>query len=211
MDKPQLYDLWLSLFAPLNLAEKEIKKVWKYLLKQYGGKGRAYHNLTHISSMMSLWRTHKAIFEDTDILAFSIFFHDIIYNPLRKDNELKSAEYASTILQNAGVEQERVQHCYQQILLTKSHQGPDLTQDAKYLLDFDLEILGRDWEDYETYTQQIRREYRIYPWPLYKKGRKAVLHHFLELPTLYQTPIFQESLESKARENLQKELDILSS
>ncbi|MEL6191236.1 MAG: hypothetical protein AAFR66_04270 [Bacteroidota bacterium] len=211
MDKPQLHELWLSLFTRLDLEEKEAEKVWQYLLKQYGSKGRAYHNLTHISSMMSLWKTHQAEFEDEDILAFSIFFHDIIYNPLRKDNELKSAEYASTILQKAGVQQERIQHCYQQILLTKSHQGPDLTQDAKYLLDFDLEILGRDWEAYEEYTQQIRKEYRIYPWLLYKQGRKAVLHHFLELPTIYQTPIFQKSLESKARENLQKELGILSS
>ena len=211
MDKPQLHELWCTLFAPLNLGEKEIEKVWQYLLKQYGGKGRAYHNLTHIGSMMSLWQTHQAEFEDAEILAFSIFFHDIIYNPVRKDNELKSAEYASAILQKAGVDQQRVQNCYQQILLTKSHQGPDLTNDTKYLLDFDLEILSREWETYETYTQQIRREYRIYPWPLYKKGRKAVLTHFLELPAIYQTPIFQESLESKARENLQKELDILSS
>ncbi|MEM8900794.1 MAG: hypothetical protein AAGC85_21960 [Bacteroidota bacterium] len=211
MDKPQLHELWIALFAPLDLEEKQIENVWLYLLKQYGGRGRAYHNLTHISTMMSLWQRHKVAFQDSDILAFSIFFHDIIYNPLRKDNELKSAEYASTILQKAGVDQERTQHCYQQILLTKSHQGPDLTQDAKYLLDFDLEILGRDWEAYEVYTQQIRREYRIYPWPIYKKGRKAVLKHFLELPHIYQTPHFQQSLESKARENLKKELHILSS
>ena len=78
--------------------------------------------------------------------------------------------------------------------------------DNAYLLDFDLSILGSDWDSYRNYTIQIRKEYKIYPDFMYKSGRKKVLQHFLERETLYFTEAYQVTHENRARENLKKEL-----
>ena len=81
--------------------------------------------------------------------------------------------------------------------------------DNAYLLDLDLSILGTDWEIYNKYTQNIRKEYKIYPDILYKPGRKKVLKHFLERDSLYFTERFKTKFEKQARNNLIQEIDML--
>jgi predicted metal-dependent HD superfamily phosphohydrolase len=60
------------------------------------------------------------------------------------------------------------------------------------------------------YTKQIRAEYAIYPDLLYNLGRKKVLKHFLEMPSIYKTPPFQVLYEAQAKANLGKELAAIS-
>ncbi|MFT4664033.1 MAG: putative metal-dependent HD superfamily phosphohydrolase [Polaribacter sp.] len=78
------------------------------------------------------------------------------------------------------------------------------------LLDFDLEILSRDWKDYELYTQQIRKEYWMYPGPIYRKGRREAMQHFLEREYIYQSELFRTEGEEKARANIVAEIKSLS-
>ena len=93
---------------------------------------------------------------------------------------------------------------------SKKHQVIlDKNSDNAYLLDFDLSILGKDWETYKNYTQQVRQEYKIYPDFLYNPGRKKVLLHFLERETLYFTESYKTQFENKARENIKRELETL--
>jgi predicted metal-dependent HD superfamily phosphohydrolase len=82
-------------------------------------------------------------------------------------------------------------------------------QDNAHLLDLDLSILGTDWETYQKYIHNIRKEYKIYPDFMYKPGRKKVLKHFLDRETLYFTDDFRNKHEVKARENLKREIKLL--
>jgi len=82
-------------------------------------------------------------------------------------------------------------------------------EDTNYLLDADLSVLGKDFETYLKYTQNIRKEYSIYPDFLYKPGRKKVLKHFLELESIFKTEYFKEKYEARAKENIAKELQLL--
>ena len=142
---------------------------------------------------------------DYDSILFSIFYHDIIYKATSKDNEEKSAELAKTRLEKLNIPSEKITRIYNQILATKSHKKSK-DSDTNFLLDADLAILGQDWEMYENYTQQIRKEYSIYPDFMYKPGRKKVLTHFLEFDEIFKTDYFKEKYEVNARLNIQREL-----
>lgn len=54
---------------------------------------RYYHNLEHLDDMLEQINSLDIQGEDYDKLIISALFHDIIYDPMRKDNEERSAEY----------------------------------------------------------------------------------------------------------------------
>ena len=198
---------WGALLANFTSDEAFVDSLWKELKKHYTKSKRAYHNLEHLQHMFGELRIHQANIEDLEVLQFSIWFHDIIYKPRRKDNEEKSAEYAKTELKKIGLSEERIEACYRQIILTKTHQPEENnSKDDRFLVDFDLAILGQDWETYSAYCQKIRKEYWMYPNVLYKKGRSAAMKHFLEREWIYQTEYYREALEEQARGNIEREL-----
>jgi len=205
----ELKNNWIVLLSQFTSNEELITSSWQEIYEQYTQKNRAYHNLTHIHSMLQEAQQHEALLEDKEVVHFSIWLHDIIYNSLKKDNEQQSAEVAKRILSQTNLNKDRIDRCYQQILLTIKHEPlPTSSIDEKLLIDFDLEILSRDWKGYQTYCQQIRKEYWMYPSFLYKKGRKKAMEHFLKRPAIYQTAIYQQK-EAQARENIQREIDEL--
>ena len=129
---------------------------------------------------------------------------------MSKTNEEDSAKLAKQILSQTNLSPAKIQKCYELILLTVKHQPDEHAHlDDKLLVDFDLEILGRDWESYKAYSEQVRQEYWMYPTPLFKNGRKKAMGKFLERPTIYQTPFYQETKETQARANIKREMDEL--
>ena len=76
-----------------------------------------------------------------------------------------------------------------------------LNNDEKWMIDFDLGILGQPWNRYFEYTKQIREEYKSVPNFMYKRGRRKVLQHFLNKSNIYATDSFYEQYERQAREN----------
>jgi len=206
-----------SLLTNFEVDDNKNDELWKVLSKHYTQKSRHYHNLTHLENMFNELDKWKGEIEDIEILQFSIFYHDIIYKSTRKDNELRSAEVAKEVLSFLGsaysadrLSSNRITRCFHQIILTQHHHAKeDDGLDEKLLLDFDLEILSRDWEQYKIYAQQIRKEYSIYPNFLYRKGRKKALASFLERKKIYQTEWYQENCEPQARQNIRKEIEEL--
>lgn len=130
------------------------------------------------------------------------------YDTKRQDNELKSAEIAGERLIRLGLTSDEVVNCQNQILTTKHHQANN-DIDANFLVDFDLAILGEDQSTYLKYIKDIRAEYSIYPDFLYRRGRKKVLQHFLEMDHIFKTTEFRNLYEQRARENLNMELQEL--
>lgn len=181
---------------------------WKEIEQSYSQKSRKYHNIIHLENMILELENVKNKISDYDVLLFSIFYHDIIYKATSKDNEEKSAELAQIRLEKLDISSDKILKIYNQILATKSHSKSE-DSDTNFLLDIDLAILGNDWETYENYTKQIRKEYSIYPDFLYNPGRKKVLIHFLEFEEIFKTDYFKGKFEEIARENIQKEISML--
>jgi predicted metal-dependent HD superfamily phosphohydrolase len=160
--------------------------------------------------MFQFAENDQADLTDYHTLQFAIWYHDVIYNSLKSDNEFKSAEFARKRLEKLKIDSNCIENCANLIISTKKHQILNTqNQDNAYLLDWDLAILGTTWEMYELYTQKIRKEYSMYPDFMYKKGRKKVLQHFLERPRIYYTEKYHDLWETNARKNIQKELNLL--
>lgn len=201
-----LQEKYSDLMSKIGFNTNKIEALWLDLEKAYSGKSRHYHNLKHLAEMIELFEIYKTNLQNQDEILFSIFYHDYIYKASRKDNELKSAELALKVLADStSVNKDLI---FDAICATQLHQHNTI-EDINWLIDFDLKILSKDWQDYQIYFEQIRKEYKIYPDFLYKPGRAKALKHFLENEFIFQTNEFRSLYEEKARRNIEKEISIL--
>ncbi len=174
-----------------------------HLITAYSEKSRYYHNLEHITSMLSELEEVISDVSSPDTVLFSIYYHDIIYDPKRKDNEYQSACLCRKVLDATDFKESAV--CFQQIIATKDHLL-STDSDTNILLDIDLSILGKEKRIYTEYSSQIRKEYAMYPDFLYKPGRKKALLHLLQSDFIYKTDYFRNKYEDQARKNLEDEI-----
>ena len=205
MLKSTFFELIFKHNSNLELAEK----LWVELVKEYSSKKRYYHSLTHLDNLLIQLTKIKSDINDWDTVLFSLFYHDIIYNAKSQKNEENSAELAKRRLLEIGYAQLKTEHCFKQIIATKSHEVSS-NNDTNLFTDADLSILGADWPIYNKYTKQVRKEYSIYPDFMYKPGRKKVLKHFLEMERIFKTDYFYKKFEIQARKNIEQELKVYS-
>lgn len=198
-----LKDKFVNVFLEIGFEASKTHALWQDLEKAYSGKSRYYHNLTHLEEMIVQYERYQSELTFPVEVLYAIFYHDYIYKATSKENELKSAEFAISILpEHAKINAALV---FDMIVATKLHEH-NKVEDTNWLIDFDLKILSKEWKEYEVYFKQIRKEYKIYPDLLYKPGRKKALQHFLENEFIYQTETFQTKFEKQARENILKEI-----
>ncbi|AZA86504.1 hypothetical protein EG349_06735 [Chryseobacterium shandongense] len=205
----QLKEIFLRICLQFIQDQNFIENLWTEVERKYSEKGRYYHNFEHLESMFLELDDVTAYIHDYNAIAFSVFYHDVIYNASSKSNEEKSQRFAEKHLQQIGARPELIEKISQQIIATKFHQKSK-DPDINYLLDADLSILGKETEKYKDYTQKIRKEYAIYPDFLYNPGRKKVLQHFLESESIFKTAYFQEKYEKQARKNILSEIEYLN-
>jgi predicted metal-dependent HD superfamily phosphohydrolase len=182
-----------------------IDRLWQEIQDHYTASGRYYHNLTHLDNVTTDLFNLKTQISDWQTLVFSIAYHDIVYDPLRQDNEEKSADLAVQRLGQLNLSADQQLKCKAQIIATKTHAlSSDI--DTNYFTDADLAVLGSEPAIYKQYVESIRNEYSVYPDNLYYSGRKKVLENFLAMPKIYKTVYFQENCENTARSNILNEL-----
>lgn len=185
--------------------EQNAKMLWHELVEAYSQPHRRYHTLAHLQHVLSHLVEVEQLFKDWDAALFALFYHDVVYRVSNKDNEERSAEFATSRLKSLHVSPDRIEICRLHILATKSH-AENQNNDINLFTDADLSILGETWETYRNYCEQVRREYSIYPDLLYKPGRKKVLQHFLQMKTIFKTSFFASRFEQQARQNIAREI-----
>jgi predicted metal-dependent HD superfamily phosphohydrolase len=204
-----LKEIFNSLLKDFTSDQQTIESLWREIEKRYNERGRYYHNLVHLENLYKELMEVKSLVKYWDVILFSLFYHDIIYNTLRQDNEGESALFAQNALRSLNVREEKVMLCYSQILATKGH-TVSTDNDTNLFTDADLSILGKDEVTYQSYARQIRKEYAIYPALIYNPGRKKVLSHFLAMDRIFKTDHFYSKYEAAARKNMAGELQTLS-
>jgi len=180
-------------------------EMWIDIEKAHQEKKRYYHNLTHLENLFTELSLVQDQINDWETVSFAVFYHDVVYKVQRKDNEERSADWAVKDLDALSYPSAKVKRCKSHIIATKSHEVTE-DNDANLFTDADLSILGKEWEVYKQYFENIRKEYRIYPNPLYKPARKKALQHFLEMKHIYKTDVFRQLYETSARRNMAREL-----
>ena len=198
----------------LGASPEQAETAWTELSTLYKEDGRAYHSLSHISHMLQLLDEHISTEARSAELELAIWYHDVIYDPLSKENEFQSAELAKKRLSSiTQLSKESLDRIYLLIMSTQGHlpriEGEHRLEN-EWMLDLDLSILGSEEEVYKLYTQQIRQEYHMYAPDDYRLGRSQVLKTFLGRDEIYFSDLFKQLFEEKARDNLAKEIDALS-
>lgn len=201
-------EAFLQLCGRYSDDSKLAEACWAEITSYYSGPKRHYHDLSHLSNLLKWLQEVKDSIHDWDTVLFALFYHDIVYHATKSDNELQSALMAEARMRQLNVPETRIAACKSMILATQKHEFSS-DADTNYFTDADLAILGEDWDAYQAYFQNVRKEYSVYPDFLYKPGRKKVLKHFLEMERIFKTPFFYEKLEQRCRENLAKELSIV--
>ncbi len=209
MKMEKLKNTWWILASGYSNDEDVIEHLWSEIQTYHSAVNRFYHNLHHLVFMLEKAESFKRNIICFDTFLFSIFYHDIIYDINRQDNEYQSSLKARECMTNLGVPEEQISKCMDQILATKDHEERK-DPDTNLFTDIDLAILGEEWNVYEDYTKKIRLEYSIYPGDIYNSGRINVLKHFLDMEKIYKTSEFYNRCEKRARVNLEKEIELLS-
>lgn len=194
---------WFELHQHYHFSEPQ--KVFNKLIAAYSEKQRAYHTIQHLYECLVLVDSIRSDLNDVYAVALALWFHDAVYDPQAKDNELKSAElFEQYLAQDLSID--IVQKIKRWIIATQKHELTD-ELDLQFVLDIDLAILAASSERFEEYEQQIQQEYAWVDPDVYSIKRKEVLTHFYQTELLYQTEYFQQSLEPRAKENLREILD----
>lgn len=208
-----VYDIFVKIFSKYATDVKMIDILFEDMIKRYSASGRYYHDTHHIYGMVSALENSKELIKDYDAIFMAIIYHDIIYKPVKKNNEEKSAQFfRDKVAKNLNLEFQFILKVYKSIIATKHDVNSKFIwendTDVQYLIDFDLEILGTmHASTYEWYRSGVRKEYRIYPDILYKPGRKKVLESFLFKKNIYLTKKYQV-LQKNARKNLENEIKL---
>jgi predicted metal-dependent HD superfamily phosphohydrolase len=201
-----LREQWNDLSSSYTREEHLRANSFEVIREKYSEEGRFYHNLSHIKALLSMFESLKHMIQDGNAIRFVIWFHDVIYNTRRSDNEEKSAELASEMLSKLSVDNGTIEFAKELILATRSHTGLELSEDAKLFLDMDLSILGAPGELYGEYSKAIRKEYSWVPGFMYRRSRKKILKSFSERDRLYFTEEMNKRFEQQARINIEGEI-----
>ena len=203
-----LKDTFIQLVSKYTTNNIVAYELWTEIEQNYSNKNRHYHTLQHLDSLLEQLTEAKNEIQNWDAILFTLYYHDIVYNALKSDNEEKSAALAKTRMTQIAVSTQTIELCYNQILATKSHQTSS-NSDTNYFTDADLAVLGKSWETYATYYKNVRKEYAVYPDFLYNRGRKKVIKHFLAMDRIFKTDFFYYKFETQAKQNLTQELNLL--
>lgn len=175
--------------------------VYTLLNDAYSEPQRYYHNHQHIVECLQSYHQIKHLLNDSLALELAIWFHDVVYDPKAKDNELQSAELMKQYCQDF-LSESQLEKVYHWIIATQKHL-PSNDTDLNTLLDIDLAILGSQSDRFSEYERQIKLEYSWVNAETYLNKRTEVLSFFYQMEPIYQTSYFQERFEQRAKANLQ--------
>lgn len=201
---------WLDLFTSLGVDPDKAREEYAKLVENYNEAGRYYHNFDHIGMVFETADAMRHMAEDYTLIEIAIWFHDVVYDPRAKDNEVRSAAYARRVLGEMGLPEEMIERVSDLILATITHIAQDGDIDAQILLDADLAPLAYDQNVFFEQSDSLRQEFYYIPDEQYSENRVKALRSFLERERIYQTEKMYDALEEKARDNLTQAIKTLS-
>jgi predicted metal-dependent HD superfamily phosphohydrolase len=175
------------------------------LIAAYAAPGRHYHNLAHVEDCLDkLAAVPDLTGDERAVLTEAIWWHDVVYDPTRSDNEELSAQLAERhVADDMRAEVGRL------IRLTRTHQVEADDRLGAILISIDLSILAAEPARYDAYAAAIRREFAHVPDDAYRAGRAEVLNRFAARPVIFPDAAFAQALDAQARANMARELGAL--
>lgn len=204
-----------DLFRHVPLGEDSKRR----LFEEMNRPGRLYHGVNHIAQ---LWRRHRrfaaeAGLDDPDIdrlMACTIAWHDSVYDPLRGDNEERSAGVWLDASKAGDLSAEDREWVAETIRATKNHlayrpngrlraeRSKQRERARQWMLDLDLSTLGDPPKVFEANTRQLRSEFAHQSDKQWMEKLRGFYSQLLHAPRIYRTPSLATRYEAQARRNL---------
>ena len=186
------------------------RAVGEELLERWSEPHRRYHTLSHLNDTLDAVELLQDQARDVEAVRYAVWFHDAVYRGSPGQDEEESADLARRLLDRLGAEPEQVAEVERLVLLTRSHRPEPDDANGAVLCDADLSILGSEADEYLTYTRAVRAEYRHLSDRAFEQGRLRFLETTLRSPGLFHTEPGRLRWESRARDNMRAEADLLN-
>ena len=176
---------------------------------------RVYHTWDwHIFDIRAQAREHAVEISDVAVFDAGQIIHDAVLDTRRTDNEELSAGMAADLLWSQ-LTHARLSLLDTLIVSTKGHRVPDglparHARDVALFVDMDLSILGAAPETFDAYDAAIRLEYGWATKDEWRLGRSKVMQSFMGRKTIFQSTLYRDLLEAKARANISRLLASLA-
>lgn len=198
-ERARFLALWGRCLAGVpRLADSAYERLCEF----YEEPHRRYHTLNHIRHCLSEFDQAAILMDDPDAVEMALWFHDVIYLPGAKDNELRSAELFREW--SAAWTDSAFQKRVYDLIMVTTHRGRLYQRNEQFIADIDLSSFGLPWEAFERDGRLIRAECAEIADSEYYPGH---LHFLLTLqarPTFFFTDFFQQRYEQVARENIRR-------
>ncbi|MBT8437436.1 MAG: hypothetical protein KJP11_08700 [Gammaproteobacteria bacterium] len=171
------------------------------LINSYCEPQRHYHTLAHIEHCLGMFDQCKSLVSNPDALEIAVWFHDVIYEPGRLDNEALSKElylYLSIKVHTA-----ELRDLVGRLIMATLHDGSSLEDDdARYMVDIDLSSFGLSWDEFLKDSENLRLENPQLSDTEYYFNQGNFQNYLLGRERFYLSDFFRQRYESRARENL---------
>lgn len=143
--------------------------------KRWQESHRFYHNENHLNQLLEdievVSKKELLSEPEKEVLVLTAFFHDVIYDPTRQDNEEVSAEY----FLKKSKKNTQTELIHQIILDTKQHESEEKL--SKIFCNLDTKVVHQStFSQLLVWERQIFKEFQFLDWRVYRAGRL----HFLE-------------------------------
>lgn len=180
--------------------------MFERLCASYSESARHYHTPDHLDDVFGKLEAHGDAIENGPRVALAAWYHDVIYDARRGDNEELSAQRAEVELNDLGVDVEMRQSVCELVRATKDHMGAQVDNDGALFLDADYSILGAASDVYRAYTKNVRKEYAHVNDAQWRDGRGAFLKRTAQAARFFRTDVFEAAYGAQARANVAAEL-----
>jgi predicted metal-dependent HD superfamily phosphohydrolase len=199
-------DHWVATWRELGVANSPaLARLHDDVLRRYSEPHRHYHTHQHLVECFEKVHEIIALAEHPAEVKIGLWFHDVIYDTHRHDNEERSAAWARNAARDLGAGVESAQRIYDLIVFTR-HAVEPAGIDSQVLVDADLSILGAQPARFQQYEAQVRSEYGWVPDATFRSVRAQILKQFLDRPHVFCTALFRDRYEAQARRNLHQSL-----
>jgi predicted metal-dependent HD superfamily phosphohydrolase len=184
-------------------------EIHRRLLDGYQESQRHYHTLEHIEQCLGMFDQCKSLASNPDALELAVWFHDVIFEPGKRDNEKRSAQLYLKL--SEGVHDESTRGLVDRLIMATLHDGSSLADsDAIYMVDIDLSSFGLSWEEFLQDSQNLRRENAELSDAEYYRKKANFQNFLLAKERFYLSDYFAERLETQARANLARYFEYLN-
>jgi predicted metal-dependent HD superfamily phosphohydrolase len=200
----------LPAWVGVTSATPAAQEVGVDLLRRYAEPHRRYHTGAHLAAVLAHIDDLAGWADDPRAVRLAAWFHDAVYDPLRTDNELRSAGLAERVLPPLGLDHALTSRVARLVRLTAGHAPDAGDTDGAVLCDADLAVLAGSPRTYAAYVDAVRAEYAALDDVTWRRGRGDVVRTLLLRDPLYRTPPAHAGWTDRARANLTGELAALA-